>query len=230
MIRAIALDDEPLALPIIKAFSERTGHITMLETFTRPDLALEYVRTTPVDLIFLDINMPLITGIEFYKEMEGEPMVIFTTAHTEFAVESYELNAVDYLLKPFDYERFLKAIEKAREYHTYRRQREPETQQYLFVKVDYSITKVPLADIRYIEGQDNYVKIFLDTGKYLLVRSSMKAIQEQLPSAEFIRAHRSYIVSFKKVRAIRNRTIYMDDATEIPISALYLDDVLKLFS
>ena len=229
MIRAIALDDEPLALPILKAFSERTGHITMLGTFTRPDLALEYLKTAEVDLIFLDINMPLISGIEFYKELQKDTMVIFTTAHTEFAVESYELNAVDYLLKPFDYERFLKSVERAKEYHNFRRQKGQEAGQYLFVKVDYSITRVPIADIRYIEGQDNYVKIFLDNGKYLLVRMSMKAMQEQLPASAFIRVHRSYIVSLKKVTAIRNKTIHMEHAPEIPISALYLEDVMKHF-
>lgn len=228
MINAIALDDEPLALEIIKNFCSRTNDVTLVKTFIKPAQALEYLQENPVDLLFLDINMPGVSGIEFYKKVSPEIMAIFTTSYSEYAVEGFNLNAVDYLLKPFEYERFVKAIEKAREYHNYLHNKNPESQQYLFVKVDYSITKILLDDILYIEGQDNYLKIYLTNGKYLLVRMSMKAICEQLPENDFLRIHRSYIVPFKKVDFVRNKVAHIGKL-EIPISAQYNDDVMARF-
>lgn len=228
MINAIALDDEPLALEIIKNFCNRTSEVTLLRTFTKASLALEYLQENPVDLLFLDINMPSISGIEFYKKVSPEVMAIFTTGYSEYAVEGFNLNAIDYLLKPFEYERFLKALEKAKEYHSYLHAKNPDAQQYLFVKVDYSITKIALDDILYIEGQDNYLKIYLTNGKYLLVRMSMKTICEQLPARDFLRVHRSYIVPFRKVDHVRNKTAYLGKL-EIPISAQYHDEVMARF-
>ena len=155
-------------------------------------------------------------------------MAIFTTGYSEYAVEGFNLNAVDYLLKPFEYERFLKAVEKAKEYHNFLHKKNPGTQQYLFVKVDYSITKIPLEDILYIEGQDNYLKIYLTNGKYVLVRMSMKTICQQIPAEDFLRIHRSYIVPFRKVDYVRNKTAHIGNL-EIPISAQYQDEVMARF-
>src|SRR5580704_16966030 len=123
MIKAIALDDEPLALEIIKEFCSRVDYITLTKTFTRAGEALEYLNNNMIDLLFLDINMPLITGIDFYKKVSPDVMAIFTTAYSEYAVEGFNLNAIDYLLKPFEYARFQKAVEKAKEYHTYLHQK-----------------------------------------------------------------------------------------------------------
>jgi len=229
MINAIALDDEPLALEIIKNFCGRVEYLNLLKTFTRADMALEYLDENPVDLLFLDINMPKISGLDFYKKVSPDVMAIFTTGYSEYAIEGFNLNAVDFLLKPFEFPRFKKAVEKAKEYHDFLHHKNPGAQQYLFVKVDYSITKIPLSEINYIEGQDNYLKIHMNNGKYLLVRLSMKAIQQQLPEHDFIRVHRSYIVPFKKVSSVRNKTAYVSNA-EIPISSQYIDDVLKRFN
>lgn len=228
MINAIALDDEPLALEILRNFCNRTSDVTLLRTFTKASAAHEYIQENPVDLLFLDINMSGISGIEFYKSVSPDIMAIFTTGYSEFAVEGFNLNAVDYLLKPFDFERFLKAIEKAKEYRNFIHKKNPGAQQYLFVKVDYSITKVPLDDILYIEGQDNYLKIYLTNGKYILVRMSMKVICQHLPENDFLRVHRSYIVPFKKVDFVRNKIAHIGNL-EIPISAQYHNVVMARF-
>jgi len=228
MITAVAIDDEPLALNVIKALCSRIDFLQLKTAFTEANVALKYLDESPVDLLFLDINMPAISGIELYKRLGKKTMVIFTTAHSEFAIEGFNLDAVDYLLKPFEFGRFQKAVEKAREYHAYLHMKANESSRYIFVRVDYSMVKVSLQDISYIEGLDNYVKIhFVDT-KSLLVRMSMKSITEKLPENEFVRVHRSFIVPVSKVRSVRNKIIYLENA-EIPIGTNYVDAVLCLF-
>lgn len=229
MITAIAIDDEPLALEVLKGYCGKTEGLSLLRTFTNATAALSFIEENPVDLLFLDINMPSISGIEFYKKVSDDTLAIFTTAYSEYAVEGFDLKAMDYLLKPFDFDRFSKAIDRVKEYRKLLNQHGTAEQQYLYVKVDYSITKIPLADIKYVEGQDNYLKIHLDNGKYVLVRMSLKTIQEQLPAQDFIRIHRSYIVPFKKVTSMRNKNIYMG-TLELPISGMYLDEVQQRFS
>ncbi len=228
MITAIAIDDEPLPLDVIKAFCSKVDYIKLVTTFTEAGAALKYLAASPVDLLFLDINMPAISGIDFYKKISRNTMVIFTTAYGEYAVEGFNLNAIDFLLKPFDFKRFQQAVEKAKEYFSYAQSKENEGQQYLFVRVDYSMVKVPLNEIHFIEGLDNYLKIHYDNGKTLLVRMSMKGIVEKLPAADFIRVHRSFIVPLSKITSVRNKTIYLDKK-EIPIGTNYVEDVLKLF-
>ena len=228
MIPAIAIDDEPLALNVVKALCGRVDFIKLLATFTETSTAMKYLDGNHVDLIFLDINMPAISGIEFYKKLQKKTMVIFTTAYSEYALEGFNLDAVDYLLKPFEFSRFAKAVEKARDYHTYLYTKENSNARYLFVKVDYSIVKVELQDILYIEGLDNYLKIHFEDNRSLLVRMSMKGISEKLPEKEFIRVHRSFIVPFSKVSSIRNKTKYLKKM-EIPVGTNYVDTVLELF-
>jgi DNA-binding LytR/AlgR family response regulator len=220
MITAIAIDDEPLALNVIQAFCKKNEDVKLLESFTETTAALKYLKDNAVNLIFLDINMPAISGIEFFKLVPKETMVIFTTAYSEYAVEGFNLNAIDYLLKPFDYNRFALAVEKAME--NYRFKLQSQTSQYLFIKVDY------VSEIEYIEGLDNYLKIHLPEKKSVMARMSMKALMEKLSATEFIRVHRSYIVPFAKVQAVRNKTIYLKNI-EIPIGANYVDQVQQLF-
>lgn len=228
MITAIAIDDEPLALDVINTFCKKIDFIKLLSTFTEPRSALKYLADNPVDLLFLDINMPAISGIELYKKVSKNTMVIFTTAYSEYAVEGFNLNAIDYLLKPFDFKRFQQAVEKAREFYNYLQLKEHELPHYLFVRVDYSMVKVHFDEIFYIEGLDNYIKIYFDNGKTLLVRMSMKGISEKLPAEEFIRVHRSFIVPLNKVKSVRNKIIYLDKK-EIPIGTNYVDEVMQLF-
>lgn len=228
MITAVAIDDEPLALEVIKAFCSKVDYVKLVKTFTESGAALEYLEKEPVDLLLLDINMPAISGIELYKKVSKNTMVIFTTAYSHYAVEGFNLSAVDYLLKPFDFDRFMQAMEKANEYHSFLHRNDSEVPQHLFVRVDYSLVKVQLDDILFIEGLDNYIKIHFLKDKTLLVRMSMKAIAEKLPAAEFIRVHRSFIVPLSKVTSVRNKIIHIDKQ-EIPIGTNYVDEVLPLF-
>jgi DNA-binding LytR/AlgR family response regulator len=222
MIKAIAIDDEPLALKVIENFCEKTDIISLQKTFNKPGEALKYVNKFPVDLLFLDINMPSINGIEFYKEIKQNTMVIFTTAYSEYAVEGFNLNAVDYILKPFTYERFLLAVNKANDFFNYQSQKESTSAQFIFVRADYS------AHILYIEGLDDYLKIHIENQKTVVTRMTMKALLEKLPAKDFIRTHRSFIVPFSRIESVRNKNISIAN-TEIPIGASYEETFFKLF-
>lgn len=228
MIKAIAIDDEPLALNVIEAFCKDLDFVDLQKTFTKPHDGLKYLKKFSVDLLFLDINMPPISGIELYKSIQQETMVIFTTAHGEYAVESYELNAIDFLLKPFEKERFNKAVNRAKEFYNYRTQKEEIRNQFLFVRADYSLIKIAIADILFIEGFDDYIKIILPEKKPIVTRMTMKNILEKLPAKEFIRVHRSFIIPFSKIKYVRNKTISIS-GVEIPIGSSYETDFLKVF-
>ncbi|HEY8971506.1 MAG TPA: LytTR family DNA-binding domain-containing protein [Puia sp.] len=228
MIRAIAIDDELPALTVIRNFASRLDFLQLEKTFVKPGEAMDYLKAHSVDLLFLDINMPSLSGIDFYQDLRpvgnasqsgaAELLVIFTTAHSEYAVEGFNLNAVDYLLKPFTEARFGVAVSKAKEILS-RRQPSPE-EEFLFLRIDYSLVKIAIADIHLIEGMDDYPRIHLQDKAPLLVRMTMKAILSQLPAARFIRVHRSYIVNLASIINIRNKTIYLE-GKEIPIGASY---------
>jgi len=228
MIKAIAIDDEPPALKVIENFCSNAENIQLEKTFTSPNEALKYLRKFPVDLIFLDINMPSVTGIDFYKSLEQETMVIFTTAYSEYAVEGFNLNAVDYLLKPFTIERFHQAIKKANDYYTYTRQLPGTVSQSLFIRADYSLIKINYEDIVLIESLDDYLKIYLSNDKIIVARMTMKAMAEKLPAVDFMRVHRSFIVPIKRIVQVRNKVIYISDK-EIPIGGNYEEAFFKVF-
>ena len=227
MIKAIAVDDEPPALKVIENFCAKVDSIELVKTFNKPTEALAHLKKFPVDLIFLDIQMPSMTGLEFHKAIEQNTMVIFTTAYSEYAVEGFNLQAIDYLLKPYTLERFQQAVDKAKEFYNYQHQKE-NTQNYLFIRADYSLVKVNIADILYIEGLDDYLKIHLPGKKPVVARRTMKAIIEKLPGNEFIRVHRSFIVPLSKIESIRNKTIQLS-GQEIPIGTSYEEEFFKLF-
>lgn len=200
MIKCIALDDEPLALEVIQAFCAEVPFLELEKTFTDASVAGRYLKNFPVDLIFLDIRMPDISGIDFYKSLSQELMVIFTTAYSEFAVEGFNLSAIDYLLKPFNKERFMQAVNKAKEYHDYMHHRSGVQEPCLYVRSEYSLVKILVSDILYIEGLDDYIKIHTANKKPVLTLMSLKAAQEKLPVEDFVRVHRSFIVALKKNR------------------------------
>jgi DNA-binding LytR/AlgR family response regulator len=220
MIKAIALDDEPPALRIVENFCSRVDFIELDKTFTNPHEALKYLEKFPVDLLFLDIKMPSVSGIQFAKLVPKELMVIFTTAYSEFAVEGFNLNAVDYLLKPYSFDRFLQAVNKASDFYKFYHNQESAVQQYFFVRADYSLVKIMLDDILYIEGLDDYLKIYAGGIKPVIARMTMKTILEKLPLKRFVRVHRSFIVPITKIEKVRNKTIYIGDKT-IPIGSSY---------
>jgi len=220
MIKAMALDDEPPALNVIRKFCDQIDYIDLVKSFTKAEEAAKYLANFPVDLLFLDINMPSISGIEFKKRVDPKTMVIFTTAYSEFAVEGFNLNAVDYLLKPFTPERFLQATEKAKAFYQVQHQNTANKPDHILVRIDYSLVKVMLSDILFIEGLDDYLKIHLQGQKPAVVRMTMKAIAEKLPQSDFIRVHRSYVVPLRKIDAVRNKTISISNE-EIPIGVSY---------
>ena len=228
MIKAIAIDDEPLALKIIERFCVQSELVALQKTFTQTNEAIQYLKTNQIDLLLLDINMPACSGIDFYKQLTNNPMVIFTTAYSEYAVEGFNLQAIDYLLKPFTYDRFAQAISKANEALLYSRMKENSEEQFISIRADYSLIKVYLSDILFIEGLDNYLKIHLENQKPIVARMAMKAILDKLPVSSFIRVHRSFIVPFSRVKSVRNKMISIADH-EIPIGSSYEQLFFKHF-
>lgn len=229
MMNAIAIDDEPLALTVIKSLCDKNDSINLQRTFTQPSEALRYLHKYPVDLIFCDIQMPAMTGINLVKALRQKTMVIFTTAFSEYAVVSYELNAIDYLLKPINLKRFTQAISKAQEYFDYINKQDQSADKNIFVRADFNLVKIPLADILYIEGLADYLKIHIKDRKAIVARMSMKDMIEKLNSIDFIRVHRSYILPFNKIEAVRGATIFIGDK-EFPIGRTYADDFFNRYS
>jgi DNA-binding LytR/AlgR family response regulator len=226
MIRCLAIDDEPLALQQLVTYIEK---IPFLELAAQCQSALEarkYLEQETVDAIFCDINMPDLNGMDFVKSLQYPPMVVFTTAYSEYAVEGFKVNAVDYLLKPFGLQDFQRAANRIRERldTTTRLPQQggvgggPDT---IFVKTEYRIVKVTIADIRYIEGMSEYLKIYIEgESKPIITLLSMKKITEHLPDT-FMRIHRSYIVNLTKIQEVNKNRIIMDADTYLPIGDLY---------
>lgn len=229
MIHAIAIDDEPLALTVIKSLCDKSENINLQKTFTQPSEALKHLRKFPADLIFCDIQMPAMTGINLVKSLPQNIMVIFTTAFSEYAVVSYELNAIDYLLKPINQKRFNQAVTKAQEYFDHIHKKDNSTEKNIFIRADFSLVKIPVADILYIEGLADYLKIHIKYRKTIMARMSMKDMMEKLHSADFIRVHRSYILPFNKIEAVRGTTIIIGDQ-EFPIGKTYTEDFFNRYS
>lgn len=228
MMEAIAIDDEPPALRIIEEFCAKTDLVKLNKTFTNPTAALKYLKKFPADLLFIDIQMPSITGIQFLKLLPRKMMFIFTTAHDQYALEGFNLNAIDFLKKPFSHQRFLQALTKANDYHKLFLQKETADVQHIFIRADYSLMKIACKDIRFIEGLDDFLKIHLINQKTIVARITMKALLEKLPANEFVRVHRSFIVPMSKIQNVRNKVIYLPDAA-IPIGIKYRTDFFELF-
>ena len=220
-ISCIIVDDEPLAREGLRDYIDRVGFLQVAGEFKSAIQASEYLQDQSVDLIFLDINMPKMSGLEFVKSLAQPPAIIFTTAYREFATDSYELEAVDYLVKPITFERFFKAVNKV-----YQRFEAPTTQaDHFYVKVDGHITKVKLDEVLYIEGMKDYIKINLRDGTRLITLLSLKQVEKELPSASFVRTHRSFIVSKSHVDSIEGNTIHIQEA-QIPIAPTLRTEVL----
>lgn len=224
MITAIAIDDEMPALEIIELYCSKIETVDLKKIFSKTSEARFYLEEHAVDLIFLDINMPSHSGIDFYKSISQKTMVIFTTAYKEYAVESYEFGAIDYLLKPFGFERFKKAVEKVVEQYKFLSQ---SLDNELYFRMDYGLIKVSVQDILYVEGFDNYIKIHLANQKPVLIRMTIKNILEKLPVKQFCRVHRSYIVAMSKMTVFKNKTIFISEK-EIPLGKTYEDEFLAL--
>ena len=228
MLKAIAIDDEPIALEVVKSLSPKIAFIELLDCFTNAFKAIDFLQKEKVDLIFLDMKMPDISGIDFLKSLSYPPMVIFTTAYSEHAVQSFELDAIDYLLKPFSLSRFLKACNKANEQLLFRNKiatvlPEPSA---IFIKSGYEQIKVEPADILYVESCGNYMQFVLDNRK-IASRLTMSEVEALLPALDFIRIHRSYIVSKKQIQKMDRKSIWIKQ-TELPIGEAYVLEIEKL--
>ena len=218
MIHCIAIDDEPLALQLVEEYCAKISFLKLEKTFTNTDEAIAFMQSNTVDLLFLDIQMPDITGIQFYKGLSEKPPVIFTTAYKDFAVEGFNVDAVDYLLKPFEYDRFLKACYKAKEYIEFLSSQEVQLNS-LFIKVNYEIMKINLKDIDLIEALDDYIKIYIKPNPVLTLMT-LKSIQEKLPSRDFVRIHRSFIIPIAKIEKFSKSKVWIA-GKEIPIGSSY---------
>ncbi len=226
MIRAIAIDVEPPALEIISHFCSKSGLFLLERTFTDPAEGLRYLKKFPTDLLFLDGNMPGLSIIQFLKRLEFKPLVINTTGYSQYAVESYNLDAVNYLLKPFSEERFTRAIIKARVLHQMN-VNAPNQQGYCFVRADYRLVKINIKDIKYIEGLDDYLKIHLENSPAVVTRMTLKFILDKLPASGFMRIHRSFIIALDKISSIRNKHVRIG-TTEIPLGSTYEEEFLRI--
>ncbi|MDX2415405.1 MAG: LytTR family DNA-binding domain-containing protein [Bacteroidales bacterium] len=224
MIRCIAIDDEPLALKQIADYINKTPGLDLAGQFESALGAISFLKENTIDLMFVDINMPDLSGMDFVKSLLNPPAVIFTTAYSEYAIEGFRVDAIDYLLKPISYSDFLKASERAGErLHSGSRDdsRVESNDDFLFIKSEYKVLRIKLSDIKYIESMREYLRIYIENQRPVMTLLSMKKMEGFLPEAGFMRVHRSFIVNLNKITTIERNRIIFDKNVYIPISEQY---------
>jgi two-component system LytT family response regulator len=223
-IKCIAIDDEPLALEQISSYIQKTPFLECVALCQSAYEAMDYLTNNEIELMFVDINMPDINGMDFVKSLKKRPQVIFTTAYSEYAIEGFQVDALDYILKPISYAGFLKAANKAKIWFDLN-QKQPETIQTtpecLFVKSEYKLVRIMLAEIKYIESANEYIQIHLLKDEPISTLIRLKVIEEQLPKDRFMRVHRSFIVNLDRVKVIDRNRIVFDNKVHIPIGDQY---------
>lgn len=222
MYKCIIIDDEELARALISNYVDRLDFLELVDSFENPTQAITTLNTQKIDLIFLDIQMPEIKGTTFAKMIHPDTRFIFTTAYSEYALEGYALNALDYLLKPITFERFLTAVSKIKETKS-----DLETHKFLTIKSGYDLHKIKFEDIFYIESDSEYVNFHTSQAK-IMSHNSLKALEQKLPPSIFIRVHRSFMVNKNKVTSLKGKTLMLGD-TAIPISSSHMEIVKELF-
>jgi DNA-binding LytR/AlgR family response regulator len=226
-IKCLAIDDEPLALNQISSYIENTPFLENVALCQSAFEAMEYLSRNEVELMFVDINMPDINGMDFVKSLTNRPQVIFTTAYSEYAMEGFQVDAIDYILKPISYSVFLKSVTKAKTWFELN-QKQPEviqtSQECLFVKSEYKLIKILLQDIKYIESANEYIQIHQENDPPVTTLIRLKSMEEQLPKDKFMRVHRSFIVNLDKVKVIDRNRIVFDQKVFIPIGEQYKDN------
>jgi len=233
MINVIAIDDEPLALMQIQKMIELTPYMNLVAACSDAFEAMKTLQENDVDAIFADINMPDLSGLDFVKSLDNPPIIVFTTAYSQYAVDGYKVNAVDYLLKPFGLPEFQQAATKVKKMYDLVHNKQDESRidgDILFVKVDYRIVRISISEITYIESQSEYLKIFLADGSSYMVLMSIKRMVEILPSQSFIRIHRSYIVNMNRVIEIARLRVRIDTNVFLPIGDSYKEETLKFIN
>lgn len=224
-LQCIAVDDEPLALEVIKRFAEKIPALQLLETFQNPIEAVAFIKENPVDLIFLDIQMPDLSGLQLLNSFPDKPMVVFTTAYSDYAIESYEVDAIDYLLKPILFDRFHLAVNKALNKIEESGTEIKSEEDFMFIKSDTRIFKINYNDILYIEGMRDYIAVHTPKQR-ILTLMSMTRMLDKLPKRRFMRVHKSYIIGIGHINMIQNNRVLINQK-EIPISNSYKEQFLK---
>jgi DNA-binding LytR/AlgR family response regulator len=229
MILCIAVDDEPKALDVISIHASKAPEIDLVRTFTNPKDALAFLKDNFVDLIFLDINMPGISGLQFVEKLQSKPYIIFTTAYSEYAIDSYNFEAVDYLLKPIEFDRFYKAVNKVKkQIQLNSLQQDSLLSKYIFVKDGYKQIKICIEDILYVQSEGNYLNI-VSINEKVLVRMTFQNLMEKLPANLFFRVHLSYVVNFSHIQKIEDNQIFIQD-TKIPIGIKYKEKLMNFLN
>jgi two-component system LytT family response regulator len=223
-LKCVAIDDEPLALELIHSYVSRLPEVHLVQAFEDAVSGAEFLSVATIDLVFLDINMPDISGLDLAKSLSKKTMVIFTTAHKQFAFDGFELEAIDYLLKPIDFERFSKAVHKAIEVKDYRKGTRSSDESFIYVNSEYRIIKIMNKEIEYIESLEDYVKFHLDGDRQVLTLSTLKKISSMLPQKQFLRIHRSYVIPIHKIQSIQNKKIQLKNIL-LPIGDRYSEEV-----
>jgi two-component system LytT family response regulator len=228
-MKCIAVDDEPLALALLQDNIRQVPNLELVASCNTAIEALKVLNEMEVDLIFLDIQMPGLTGLQLLQSLSVKPMVILITAYEKYALEGFNLDVIDYLVKPVPFERFLKACNKAIDFYRLKKNVSVEPHswpEYFFVNAEYGLVKIVFSDIRLIEGLKDYLKIHLGDTKPLIIRMSLKAIEEKLPPGKFFRIHKSYIISVKHITTIRKNSVFLGEL-ELPLSDLYKEDLMR---
>ena len=223
-ISCIITDDEPFARKGLQGYVEKIGFLDLKATCEDALQLSNLLLQQPVDLLFLDIQMPHLSGIELIRALPKPPKVIFTTAYEQYAIQGFELDVLDYLLKPISYERFLKAAWKARDYFALREEKSPTAVPYMFAKSNGKLEKINFDEILYIEGMENYASIYFENKK-LIIHTTIKALLEKLPAGQFIQTHKSYIVAISKVDSIEGNTLHVQK-NQVPVSKYLREAVL----
>ncbi len=230
MIRCIIIDDEPLALQQMESYIKKIPYLELVATYQSAIDAKEILEKEKIDAIFCDINLPELNGLDFIKSLENPPMVVFTTAYSEYAVEGFQLNAVDYLLKPFGCDDMKRAAEKLKKCQDALRTLQDVSQidedDAIFLKTEYKIVRINIRNIRYVEAMSEYLRIHLiDNPRPIIVLLSMKKMEERLPKRSFMRIHRSFIINLKLIREVSKNRIVLGDDIEVPIGDSYRDQL-----
>jgi two-component system, LytTR family, response regulator len=229
MILSIAVDDEPKALDVISIHAAKAPEIELVAPFTHPEKALAYLKDNFVDLIFLDINMPGISGLQFVERLQSKPYIVFTTAYSEYAIDSYDFEAVDYLLKPIEFDRFYKSVNKVKKLMQLNSiQQDSLLSKFIFIKDGYKQIKVCIEDILYIQSEGNYLNIVTNTEK-ILARMTFQSLMEKLPRNFFFRVHNSFVVNFSHIQKIEDNQVFIQDM-KIPIGIKYKENILNFIN
>jgi DNA-binding LytR/AlgR family response regulator len=227
-LRCIIVDDEYLAIRVLQEYARRVPDLTIVQTFKDPQQALAYLSENSIDLLFLDIQMPYLTGFELLRKLRQAPLVIFTTARHDYAVQAFELDVIDYLVKPIAFERFEKAVQRARAYQEYQQHKvagHPASHDHIMIRADQRIFQLTTDSILYIEGLSEYIKVYT-TDKMYITHAALKDILEELPSSRFARIHKSFIVSRSYIGSFSHQRVHLTNRKELPIGRTYKQDFL----